>query len=105
MDLKKKWLSLFSKEKEVVDITLVVDASKRSILDVVTEHERSHIEKLSEEKLNKRLMNGILQFREETKSLDYIRDEIEQVMSKKDGEVKLMESFAHTINQQKKKNQ
>lgn len=93
----KKWLSIFSKEKQELEIKIEKDESKKGIMGLIQEHEEKKTKIQKEKELTHHLMESLMQFREETKSLDYIRDEIEQVMSKKSGEAKLMEGFAQSF--------
>lgn len=88
-------MALFSKEKQDVHITIEKEQPKKSILDIV---ENSS----TEEDLDRDLMSSLLQFRKDTSSLDYLRNEIEQLLHEKDGEIKLMQGFANAIKQQKK---
>ena len=90
----KKWMALFSKEKEEIRITVASEMPKKTVLDIMKEEQK-------EESLTSDLMNELEKFRNETSSLDYLRNEIEQVVNQKDGEVKLMEGFVHALKQNK----
>lgn len=91
----KKWIHLFAKEKAFIQIQIEKEPAKKHILDFVGTP-------TDEEVLTRDLMNGLLKFREDTSSLDYLRTEIEEVLHQKDGEITLMEGFAHAMKQQKK---
>lgn len=91
----KKWMTLFSKEKEEIHILIEKEKTKKSVLDMLEEEKK-------EETLTSDLMNELMKFRKDTSSLDYLRNEIEQVVNQKNGEVKIMEGFANAL---KKKNE
>lgn len=91
----KKWMHLFAKEKEEIRIQIEKEPVKKHILDFVEVPTQ-------EDALTHALMNGLIKFREDTSSLDYLRTEIEEVLHQKDGEIKLMEGFANAMKQQKK---
>lgn len=95
----KKWTDLFSTGKEEVVISVEKEPVKKSILELV---EMKKEKEAFTQDLTQDVMSGIMKFREETSSLDYLRNEIEQVLYQKDGEIKLMEGFANAMKQQKK---
>lgn len=103
----KRVIEVVAEDEEDVN-EFEIDSSREKsrsigILDYIEDYDMKKKLKNEDVNLSENLMEGITRFREETGSLDYIRNEIESVMNTDGGEEKMMTGFVNTLKSTQKK--